>query len=317
MSLKNHIPRNLIIIAALCLPLSAVTYTYDAAGRLIAVTYGNGSTISYTYDKAGNILSKTIQSPSGPSITSVGTAFVPVMAGIAQNTWTVIRGVNLVPVTTSAEGVFWSNAPEFAQGQMPAQLNGISATFNGKPGYIYFFCSAATDSACPQDQINVLTPLDNTTGNVQVTVSNGGASTPAFTTAENPVVPAIFNYDGSHVVATHLDNSRIGPPGLISGITFTPAAPGEQVVVYASGFGLPTTGLTQGSASQSGSLPTLPACYIGAPSNVATLAFAGLVSPGLVQMNINIPTNTPSGDQPIVCTYSGVSTPSGNVLTVQ
>lgn len=84
MSLKNHILRNLIIIAALCLPASAVTYTYDTAGRLVTVTYADGSTISYTYDKAGNILSKSIQPPSGPTITSVGTAFVPVMSGIAQ-----------------------------------------------------------------------------------------------------------------------------------------------------------------------------------------------------------------------------------------
>jgi len=29
-------------------------YSYDALGRLIAVTYANGTTITYSYDGAGN-----------------------------------------------------------------------------------------------------------------------------------------------------------------------------------------------------------------------------------------------------------------------
>ena len=310
--------KNLAILNILCLPLiAAVNYTYDATGRLVKIDYGNGSTITYTYDKAGNVLSKSIQAPSGPAITSVSTASAPSASGISQNTWTVIKGNNLVPANTPASGVIWSSAPSFQQGLLPTQLNGISATFNGKPSYIYFYCSAATDPACPQDQINVLTPLDSTTGGIPVTVSNGSATTPAFAVTEYALVPALFNYDGSHVVATHLDGSRVGPPGLIAGVSFTPASPGEQVVVYATGFGLPTTTLTPGSSSQSGPLPTLPACYIGTATNTATLAFAGLVSPGLIQMNINIPNNTPSGDQPIVCTYGGANTPPGNVLTIQ
>jgi YD repeat-containing protein len=34
------------------------TYSYDAAGRLIAVDYGGGVVVRYTYDKNGNILSQ-------------------------------------------------------------------------------------------------------------------------------------------------------------------------------------------------------------------------------------------------------------------
>ena len=41
-----------------------VTYTYDNAGRLTAVDYGNGRSIAYTYDDAGNIL--TITSSNTP-----------------------------------------------------------------------------------------------------------------------------------------------------------------------------------------------------------------------------------------------------------
>ncbi len=109
------------LLLALTLAASAaVTYTYDSAGRLIKVDYGNGSVLTYTYDNAGNLTSRTAQSPAGPVITSVRTAF----AGphIAQNTWTQINGTNLVPASTPEAGVIWSNAPSFASGPVPITL---------------------------------------------------------------------------------------------------------------------------------------------------------------------------------------------------
>lgn len=33
---------------------SADTYTYDAQGRLVSVTYSGGGSVTYTYDDAGN-----------------------------------------------------------------------------------------------------------------------------------------------------------------------------------------------------------------------------------------------------------------------
>jgi uncharacterized protein (TIGR03437 family) len=46
------------------------------------------------------------------------------------------------------------------------------------------------------------------------------------------------------------------------------------------------------------------------------LSFAGLISPGLYQFNITVPAAA-SGDNPIGCAYNGVSTPSGEMITVQ
>lgn len=301
------------ILLPLLLTISSVNYTYDPAGRLIKVDYGNGSTISYTYDKAGNLTARTTQAPTGPVITSVRTVFAGPQ--IAQNTWTQINGTNLVPSTTPAAGVNWSSASSFSSGQLPTQLENLSVTVNGNPAFIYFYCSAATDPACATDQINLLTPLDNTTGTVQVVVTNGSNSSAPFPVTEQPVVPSLFLFDSAgYVVATHLNGSLLGPASLYPGAS-TPAQPGETVVVYATGFGLPGSTLTNGSATQAGALPTLPVCQVGAAA--ATVVYAGLVSPGLDQIQITIPKGTPNGDNAVSCAYGGVSTPSGDRITVQ
>ena len=242
------------------IPASAgVIYSYDSAGRVIGANYGNGTTISYAYDAAGNLIGRAVSggAQTAGTITSVTTAFAPASSGIAQNTWTVIKGTNLVPSSTPAAGVTWSTAASFAQGLMPTQLNGIGVTINGKPGYIYFYCSAATSAICTSDQINVLSPFDSALGPVQVFVTNGTSVTLPFPATMETLVPSLFNFDGSHIVATHLNDTIVGPATLYAGLS-TPASPSEQIVVYATGFGLPLTALTPGSASQFGSLPTLP-----------------------------------------------------------
>ena len=94
----------------------------------------------------------------------------------------------------------------------------------------------------------------------------------------------------------------------------TPTTPNEVVVLYAVGFGLPSTALTDGSASQSGVLQPLPVCTVG--SNPAVVAFAGLIGPGLYQINLTIPAGTPSKDNSIGCTFKGASTPDGDQIAV-
>jgi len=41
-----------------------VAYTYDDAGRLVGVDYGNGNVVTYTYDSSGNLLRRLVTSAS-------------------------------------------------------------------------------------------------------------------------------------------------------------------------------------------------------------------------------------------------------------
>lgn len=302
----------LLLAASLALT-AGINYTYDATGRLLKVDYGNGSIINYTYDKAGNLLTRSVQSSSGPLITSVTVANGG--AAIAQNTFIVIKGANLVPANTPSTGAIWNTAPSFASGQMPTQLNGVSVTVDNKSAFVYFYCSASTDPSCTEDQLNILTPLDTATGPVPVVVTNPSASSPAFTVNLKAAAPAFLLFGATqYIAATHAAGNLLGPTTLYPGLS-TPARPTETIVLYAVGFGLPSTALVNGSATQSGALPANPVCQLG--GNPVTVSFAGLIGPGLYQVNLIVPAAAATGDNPVSCTYGGTATSAGALITVQ
>jgi len=50
------------LLAAVLVSLAdanSITYSYDSAGRLTKVDYGNGTGITYAYDNAGNLLNRS------------------------------------------------------------------------------------------------------------------------------------------------------------------------------------------------------------------------------------------------------------------
>jgi len=129
------------------------------------------------------------------------------------------------------------------------------------------------------------------------------------------VAPAFFVFSGGpQVAAEHADGSFLGSATLYPGFT-TPAKPGETVVLYGNGFGPTSVPVVSGAATQSGTLPVLPAVKIGGMT--ATVVFAGLIFPGEFQFNVVVPDSLADGDQPITATYNGASTQPGTVITVK
>jgi uncharacterized protein (TIGR03437 family) len=249
----------------------------------------------------GSFLTGPVNTPLVPMISEIANAEgeSPV---IAPNTWVEIKGANLSPFGDSRT---WQTS-DFVKTQMPTNLDGVSATVNGVAAYIYYISPT---------QINILTPPNALSGPVQVVVNNNGqtASATAQTAAISPSF-FVFN-DGQHVAAEHLNGSLLGPTSLSApGYPFTPANPGETVVIFANGFETTSVPIVAGSSSQSGTLSPLPVVKIGGVP--ATVIYAGLVSPGLYQFNVTVASNTPGGDEPIVATYNGVSTQSGALLSL-
>jgi uncharacterized protein (TIGR03437 family) len=220
---------------------------------------------------------------------------------IAPNTWVEIKGVNLAP---AGDTRIWL-ASDFVGGEMPAALDGVSATVNGKAAYVYYISPA---------QVNVLTPPDALPATFPVVLTVNGAESAPFSADGQALSPSYFVFNGGpYVAATHVNGSYLGPASLYPGLT-TPAKPGETVVLYANGFGPTSTAVVSGSATQSGTLSPFPAITIGGVA--ATVGFAGLVAPGEFQFNVVVPASLANGDQPIVAAYSGLSTQAGTLITV-
>jgi uncharacterized protein (TIGR03437 family) len=231
---------------------------------------------------------------------------------LAPNAWVEIKGSGLAPSSVGPAGLTWSQAPEFAQNKMPTQLQNVSVTANGKPAYIWFISAA---------QVNALLPLDLAAGAVHLQVTNGSVASSVFDAVVAPVSPAFLLMGASkEVAAIHADGSLAGATSLSApGYPFTPVKPGETIVLYGTGFGLPAAELTAGSATQFGMLPTLPVIRIGGIP--ASVAFAGVVSPGLYQFNVVVPAGVPDGENAVSATYgvtgtSPVSTPVGAQIAV-
>jgi len=239
-------------------------------------------------------------SVSAPVISSVSNAASD-SATIAPNTWVAIQGANLA---TAGDTRIWQGS-DFVNNQLPVQLDGISATVNGRSAYVYYISPT---------QLNILTPPDAMPAQVQVQVTNGGVASAPFAVQAQAATPSFFTIGGgTYVAAEHANGSYLGPTSLYPGVT-TPARPGETVVLYGNGFG-PTSPLVfPGSLVQSASLPSLPVIIIG--GTPATVQFAGLVAPGEFQFNVVVPLSAPDGDNVLTAVYNGLATQTGVLLTV-
>jgi uncharacterized protein (TIGR03437 family) len=164
--------------------------------------------------------------------------------------------------------------------------------------------------------VNVLTPLDPSTGAINIQLTNGGNTTAPFAATMQTVAPTFFLFGGTRYAAgTHADGSLLGPRSMsVPGYLFTPAQPSETVTLYGTGCGLPVTAPVQGSAKQSGILANEPAIQIG--TSPAAIQFAGLVNPGLCQFNVTLPSSLPDGDQTVIASFGSTSTPDGVLIPI-
>ena len=233
---------------------------------------------------------------NAPVITAVTNAASHSPA-IAPNTWVEIDGTNLTPAGDTRS---WQIS-DFVNSQMPTQLNGVSATVNGKSAYVSYISPT---------QMNILTPPDAIQGQVQVQVTKGGIASAPVVVQAQAASPAFFVIGGGYVAAEHADGSYLGPASL-----YTPARPGETVVLFGTGFGPTSPPVTAGSAVQFAPLPTLPVIIIG--GNAATVQFAGLAGvPGEFQFNVVVPLAAQNGDNTLTAVYNGLTTQTGVLLNV-
>jgi uncharacterized protein (TIGR03437 family) len=229
-----------------------------------------------------------------------GASFGP---GLVSGSWATIQGTNLSSVTDT-----WDNF--IVNGQLPTLVDNVSVTIGGQPAYVYFVSAT---------QINFIVP-NLSLGEQGITVSNSGIASASMNVETVMFAPAFFAWPNNQLVATFQDFSYAAASGTFSGVTTTPAKPGETIILWGTGFGPTNPAAPEGKETPSTttfSTQTLPTVTV---NNVSATVYGAALAPGfagLYQVAIQVPSSLGAGNWPVVATIGGVSSPTGLMLAVQ
>ncbi|MCX6629051.1 MAG: hypothetical protein NTW28_15645 [Candidatus Solibacter sp.] len=179
-------------------------------------------------------------------------------------------------VTLYGTGLAKSN--QTAAPPYPSSLNGVSVLINNKPAPLYFVSPG---------QLNVLVPFATTGPTATIVVQNSGVTSNTVTVPVAATSPGIYALDQSGSgggAILHADYSPVNAA--------KPAIGGETVLIYLTGLGTVTPGLTDGTAGVVNTLYRTDAevaVYVGGQQ--AKVEFKGLAPgyPGLYQLNVTLP----------------------------
>ncbi len=275
-----------------------ITVKVDPTG-LAPGTYTGSVTI--TAEGTNEVIGVTAVVSAGPVITSIQNA-ASATATIAPNSFVSIFGSGF-----AASPVVWS--PTTA---LPTTLGGARVRINGKDAFLSY--------ASP-GQLNVLTPPDTASGAVPVEVTTS-AGTAAFNIILSKVAPSWFAYTvGAKTwLAALIANTAtyVAPAGSLAGIDSRSARAGDFLALYANGLGATTpeapAGIVLGAAYPLDDLSRIRITIGGKP---VTPQFAGLVAPGLYQVNIQVPSGLGTGELPVEMFVDGRPTQGGVTLNFQ
>ena len=283
-------------------PLQIASWSDTNIGASLPASYPGELTLTVTTANGADSINlmTASQAPSNtPVITGVSNA-AGGQPGVFPGSFISIYGTNLTPVSDT-----WSNA--IHNGQLPNQLDGVTVTIGGKPAYI---------AQMIPNQINAQAP-EVPPGPVQVTVITPAGTSAPFTVNAQTYAPAFWPWPGNQPVATHADYTLAAKAGSIPGAVTRPAAPGEVITLWGTGFG-PTN-----PAVPAGQLPTVQASATQAPvtitlngANVTVIGAVLSSYPGDYQIAIQVPASLSSGDYQLLATIGGASSPAVT-LTVQ
>jgi uncharacterized protein (TIGR03437 family) len=216
---------------------------------------------------------------------------------IVPGAWISIYGANLATGTRT-----WY-ASEFDGDNLPFYVDGVSVLINGLPAPVYYVSPGQIDVQAP------LAPVNTSPATVVVTHDGQVSSTVEVNLLGKN--PALFTYPaGGLTFAAAVAVSTgiiVGDPSVEPGAA--KVRPGDYVELYVNSM-LPSK---SGSIDPPNTLQTFPTVTIGGVN--APVSYAGLVSPGLIQVNVQIP-QTAAGNQQVLVTYMGATSPGGVLIPI-
>jgi uncharacterized protein (TIGR03437 family) len=282
---------------------------------IITSIAGNG-TLYFSGD-GGPATQAALHFPHGVAVDSSGNVF------ITDTVNSVVRELQGTLPTVSPNGVV--NAASFAattspgalatvfggnfavanagaRAPLPSSVEGVTVRVNGQLAPILYVAST---------QVNFQVPWETALGPATVTVAvNGGASN-AVTVNVLGAAPGLFSSSGQAIV----QNSNY----TLNGPT-NPAKAGSTIIAYLSGSGPVSPPVADGAIAPLGTL-----VYANSSSSAtigpetAQVAFAGLAPGfvGLVQVNVVVPSDLPTGNYPLTVTIGSETSNSGAISVTQ
>jgi uncharacterized protein (TIGR03437 family) len=267
----------------------------------IAVTGANGATGSATI-----IVTLYVLAPL-PIVAGLGNAASGYSGSVAPGELISIYGTQLgpstpVPTQLDPSGHF-----------VATTLGGVQVFVSGYPAPVLYASSA---------QVNAVVPYEvSSLKSVSVWVTYLNQTSNSITLPLTVTAPGVFTLNasgsGQGLVLNNADDSVNGPA--------KPAAPGGWVIVYVTGEGQTLPSGTTGKITVLQASPPITPAPLGTvvpwvDGQVAASNFAGeapgFVS-GVMQVNVQIPSNARSGDLPLAVSVGGNMSQTGVTVRVQ
>jgi uncharacterized protein (TIGR03437 family) len=290
------LPSGLSISSAGVISGTPATTTAGPYTVVVTVTDSSSNTATKSYSLTINAPVSTLPVISSVSASTEGQSF------IAPNTWLSVYGTNFEPANFQDT---WTNAIKASStGALPTTLDALSVMVGGVPAYVAYVSAT---------QVNVLTGNIGF-GPLQVTVTTAAGTSNAVSITSQQAIPGFFEWPNTQPVATHEDYSDAAANGTFAGQTTIPAAPGETIILWGSGFGPTTPANPFGVA-----VPATPT-YETASNVTVTLNNAPLVvyqnlafltagNAGLFQLGVTLPATLANGSYPLTVSIGGVTSP--------
>ena len=242
-----------------------------------------------------------------PTVNGVTNAASYATGAVSPGELVTIFGTNIGPVTAA------SATTDLATGKLATAIGGVQMLFNGIAAPMIYASSTQVSAVVPYEMAPVANP------SVWIKYSGQTSNADQLTTAAT--APGLFtqNAAGSGPGAILNQDNSVNGPG-------NRAAKGSIVQVYMTGEGLSSPPSVTGAITAA-SLPPpqvtpAPLLAVGVTINgqPASYVYAG-EAPGLVagmmQLNVQIPANAPSGELPILVSVGGNTSQKGVTVSVQ
>jgi len=265
-----------------------------------------------------------VLNPTISAVVGAGMSVPPVTA-LSPNGLMAITGMNFAPPGTAIT----YGAPTEVNGQISTELDGVCVLVGSIPAPVLSVTPVQINFQVPAVAIMNSGQLSSQPTPVQVVTGCNTASeilSNSVNLAEQSAAPEFFywvqNANGNNPIeGTDVTSMvSIGSPGLVSGLTFAPAQPGDTVALYGTGFGVTSPSFAAGTmANQQAPITGAVQVSIGSTTlPQADILYAGVaIGAGVYEVDLLVPDSIPNGNQPVQISINGISSPPGAYISIQ